>query len=113
MSRLSKLKTEFDKVIIKYGDKSCNVMLIKGLNVFTGLSKCHENDNFNRKLGREIALGRAEFASKLVSGEKNSRNNTSFGEHEAKFTTSKCGDVTELDDKIIDFLPTRKVVENS
>ena len=70
MSSLNKLKQNFDKVLIKYTENSCNVLLVKGLNVFKGVSKCHENDNFNRKLGRKIALGRAEHAYKVANGAK-------------------------------------------
>ena len=70
MSSLKHLKEKFDRVIIKYTDKSCEVMLVKGLDVYTGASKCHENDNFDRKLGRTIALGRAEFAVELKNGTK-------------------------------------------
>lgn len=70
---LNRIREKFDKVFIRYTDKSCEVLLIKGLTIFKGLSRCHENDNFDRKLGRTIALGRAEFAQKVDSGLRSSR----------------------------------------
>lgn len=114
MSSLKKLKEDFDRVLIKYTDKSCEVLLVKGLSVFSGSSKCHENDNFDRKLGRTIALGRAEFASKVSDGTKQSRGNSYYikekhGVRESlKHSGIKCGDINQVDEIIIDFLPKRK-----
>ena len=113
MSSLSKLREEFDRVLIKYTDNSCDVMLVKGLDVFTGRSKCHENDNFNRKLGRKIASGRAEFAFKVVKGEKSSRDNTCFRDGDCRHNTTRCNDVKDVDKCIINFLPTRAPKQNA
>lgn len=50
--------------VVKQGD-------IVGL----GISLCHpEHDSFNKKLGRKIALGRANHALKVALGEKPGRN---------------------------------------
>lgn len=103
MSSLSSLKEKFDKVLIRYTDNSCEVLLTKGLNVYKGISKCHENDNFNRKLGRTIALGRAEF----VSGETNSRKDL-FADGTAKFSKKRVMDTKELDQCINNFLPKKR-----
>lgn len=73
MSSLKALKEKFDKVYIKYTDKSCDVMLVDGLNIFTGRAQCHIDDNFDKKLGRTIALGRAEFRHKVKHGVKSPR----------------------------------------
>jgi len=112
MSKLSKLKEDFDRVLIKYTDKSCEVLLIKGLNVFSGSSKCHENDNFNKKLGRKIALGRAEFASKVTAGIKTNRGNE-FSTGGFKHLGITCGDTKQVDEHIINFLPNRESQEAS
>lgn len=74
MSKLKKLQEKFDRVLIKYEKNKCDILLVDGLRIFSGTSKCHEGDNFNRKLGRTIALGRAEFAFEAHSGNKTSRN---------------------------------------
>ena len=112
MSSLKKLKEDYDRVLIKYTDKSCEVLLVKGLNVFSGSSKCHENDNFDRKLGRTIALGRAEFAAKVSDGTKQSRGNMFYTQHglneSLKHSGIKCGDVNQVDEIIISFLPKRQ-----
>lgn len=114
MSSLKHLKEKFTKVIIKYTNKSCEVMLVDGLNIFIGKSRCHENDNFDRKKGRTIALGRAEFAYKVDSGEKLARNSKCFisthGVQEVgcRYNSFNYTDVIEVDEHIISFLPTRQ-----
>ena len=117
MSSLKAIKEKFDRVIIKYTDKSCEVMLVKGLEVYGGLSRCHENDNFDRKLARTIALGRAEHESKVASGEKQPReasskkyliSNVEFTDGYKYSQTVKFDDVTKLDEFVVDFLPERK-----
>ena len=105
MSSLKKLKENFDRVLIKYTEKSCEVLLVKGLNVYTGKSRCHENDNFDRKLGRTIALGRAEHASLVDNETKSSRTSKCFLAGGCKYTTASYSDVKELDECIINFLP--------
>jgi hypothetical protein len=69
---LDSLKKEFDLVKIKHYNivpteenphvspyRATHVALVKGLNVYIGIARCFEEDPFNRKIGREIALGRA------------------------------------------------------
>ena len=119
MSSLKHLQEKFTKVIIKYTNKSCEVMLVDGLNVFIGKSRCHENDNFDRKKGRTIALGRAEFAYKVNSGEKLARNSKCFisthgvPEVGCRYNSFNYTDVNQVDEHIISFLPTRRSQEAS
>lgn len=106
MSSLKQLREQFTKVLIRYTNKSCTVMLVDGLNVYKGKSHCHESDNFNRKLGRTIALGRAEFAFKVDKGLITGRKNKHYlGEEVHLHNTFKYGDVKEVDECIINFLP--------
>jgi hypothetical protein len=60
---LDTLKTQFDKVCLKHvrEEKSAITVavLVKGNKAYVGASKCHEGDNFNREIGRNISLGRA------------------------------------------------------
>ena len=105
MSSLKQLREQFTKVLIRYTNKSCTVMLVDGLNVYKGKSHCHESDNFNRKLGRTIALGRAEHAFNVLNGTKEGRENQEFncdGTH--RYYAITHGDVKELDQCIINFL---------
>ena len=111
MSNLRQLKERFERVLIKYSKNSCEVLIVDGLNVFAGQSKCHDNDSFNRKLGRTIALGRAEFAYEVSSGEKTPRENTCFQDGSCKSSGIKCADTKQVDEIIIRFLPTRKKQE--
>ena len=112
MSSLNQLRETFDRVVIKYTDNTCEVMLVKGLYVFTGKSRCHGNDNFNKKLGRTIALGRAEFASNVTLNNKATRSSMmktlSNGETMRCYSTKFCGDTSRVDEAIIKFLPTRE-----
>ena len=119
MSSLRHLQEKFTKVIIKYTEKSCEVMLVDGLNIFTGRSRCHENDNFDRKKGRTIALGRAEFAYKVNSGLKEPRDSKCFisthgvPEVGCRYNSFAYTDVNQVDEHIISFLPTRQSQEAS
>lgn len=62
-SNLDTLKKQFDKVYLKHirEDKSAITVaiLVKDNQGFVGASKCHEGDNFNREIGRNVSLGRA------------------------------------------------------
>lgn len=75
------LKQGFDKVEIVHFNsetyKGTHAALIKGDKVYVGFAKCHEDDQFNRKRGREIALGRAMHSWKVDSGITPSRKNGS------------------------------------
>ena len=108
MSNLAQLKENFDRVLIKYSENSCEVLIVDGLNVFAGQSKCHDNDSFNRKLGRTIALGRAEHAFHVSRGSKASRENVCFQDGSCKSSGIACADTKQVDDIIIRFLPQRK-----
>ena len=115
---LENLKKNFDRVIITHqkegNNKGTKVVLVKGLKLFIGESKVHENDSFNRKLGRVIASGRAEFAFKVENGEKPAR---TFKSTEYKATplnkTITCKDTKELDNVILTYLPEHKAKEAS
>jgi hypothetical protein len=69
---VSDLKQGFDRVEIKHFNsktyKATHVALVKNSTVYVGTSKCHGDDQFNRKLGREIAIGRAMHAWKVDAG---------------------------------------------
>ena len=112
MSNLKQLREQFDRVIIKYSEKSCEVMLIDGLNAFSGVSKCHENDNFNKKLGRTIALGRAEHAFKIVR-EAAPERSSEFSEGGYKYKIAPFDSKEEVDAYIQEFLPNKKSQEAS
>lgn len=109
MSNLKQLKEQFDKVYIKYDGTSCSVLLVDGLNVFKGTSQCHKEDNFNRKLGRTIALGRAELAYKVGSGDAEPRTgikllSTGFYSEYPKQAIIRCGTPEILEECINSFV---------
>ena len=110
MSSLRQIKEQFERVIIKYTKKSCEVMVVDGLKVYVGSSKCHDNDQFNRKLGRAIALGRAMHAYNVLNNGKNPRNisSLSFADGTSKYNSFSCADTTGVDNLIIGFLPKRE-----
>ena len=66
------LKQGFDRVEIVHFNsetyKATHVALVKNDTVYVGTSKCHEDDQFNRRRGREIAVGRAMHAWKVDAG---------------------------------------------
>ena len=107
MSDLKTLKEKFDKVYIKYTDKSCDVMLVDGLDIFKGRAQCHINDNFNRKLGRTIALGRAEFQYKVNRGIKSQRRRRRLNGGPIRSSTVMCDSEATVNQCITDFLPKR------
>lgn len=113
MSNLRQLKENFDRVLIKYSENSCEVLIVDGLNVFAGQSKCHDNDSFDRKLGRTIALGRAEHAFNVNRGAKLPRENSCFQDGSCKSSGIACADTKQVDEIIIRFLPTRKSQETA
>lgn len=101
---IEKLKEKYDKVLIKHNKegplKGTEVVLVKGLNIYMGSSLLHENDAFDRKRGRTIAVGRAEFARKVSNGEKESRDKR-VGSPES--FTIKCKDAADLEARITAF----------
>ena len=93
---LNKLKEQYDRVIITHNkDVGSRVVLVDGLKMHVGHSMIHSNDTFNRRLGRTIAQGRAEYASKVASGDSTKRKT-------GLSYTVTCGDVKELDEKILE-----------
>ena len=108
---LKRLNKEYDRVIITHNRSedtpSTRVVLIKGLRIHIGIANCAPNDNFNRKLGRIIASGRAEFASQLNSGEKQKRASHDSKKQPMSYTIV-CNDVGDLDNHILGFLPKRE-----
>lgn len=64
---LPKVKKEFDAVRIFYtDDKKTIVVLHRGDIRFVGISLCGRKDQFARKVGRSIAIGRALKAAEIV-----------------------------------------------
>lgn len=53
----------FDKKVMKHftvGEwRGTRSGLVKGLDIFVGIAQCVEQDQFNRRKGRKIALGRS------------------------------------------------------
>jgi hypothetical protein len=116
MTDLERAKRRYDRVLIKYTSNSCEVLIVDGLNVYRGLSRCHEKDTFNRKLGRTIALGRAEFAAKLARGEARNRDsqdraNMIAYQNVRYYSKQVCDNNVDVDQCIINFLPKRNTQE--
>lgn len=85
MQNIDDLKAGFDLVKIKHFNsehyKGTHVALVKDGKVFVGVAKCHVKDQFNRKLGLKISLGRAIFAWKIDAGiEKDRRGLMVYGQ---------------------------------
>lgn len=77
--KLSTLKEQFDRVALKHCTKDGRTprtiaVLAKGDERYVGISYCHDNDQFSRKMGREIALSRALHRFQVNTGEKLERN---------------------------------------
>lgn len=75
---LENLKQQFDRVALKHimeeDTPRTIAVLSKGNERFVGISYCHDNDQFNRRRGREIAINRALHQYKVFAGEKLARN---------------------------------------
>lgn len=71
------LKKQFDKVVLKHNvegpNKGTKAALIKGNSIFLGEARLDQRDNFNRYVGRQIALGRALYEFRVASGKLVSR----------------------------------------
>jgi len=76
---LDKLKTQFDKVMLKHergeGGKGgrTTATLVKGDDCFCGTAFCFAGDQFNRVRGRQIAIGRALHAFSVFTTGKHPR----------------------------------------
>jgi len=73
------LKEKFDRVLLNHemgkngkGGKTSAILVLNGM-AFGGVSICHRKEQFNRALGRQIALGRALHAYHVVTGGKPER----------------------------------------
>lgn len=77
---LEELKSTFDLVTVKHlrsnTYQGTHVALVKDGKVFIGISKCHRKDQFNKRLGLKIAIGRAMHSWKVDAGIEPSRMNT-------------------------------------
>ena len=107
MTKLKKLQEKFDRVLIKYEKNKCDILLVDGLFIFSGSSKCHEGDNFNRKLGRTIALGRAEFAYEAFVGNKTSRSGVKYDKNLKEYSyhsVKECESAAMVDECINNFV---------
>ena len=76
---MNELKKQFDKIYIRHekgedgkGGRS-EAILVKDGNVFGGVSLCHGEDQFNKSLGRQVAIGRALHAMDVFQGKKPAR----------------------------------------
>lgn len=76
---LTALKSKFDKVFVRhertesgFGGRTV-VHLVKDEHVFIGYALCHNDDQFNRHKGRQIAIGRALHAFGVHAGDKDAR----------------------------------------
>ena len=62
---LSELKEEFDQVKLKHfkDERYTVAVLWQGKERYVGVAYCNKGDQFNKKIAREIALGRAYNSS--------------------------------------------------
>ena len=71
-TNIESLKEGFEQIKIKHFNsetyKGTHAALVKEGKVFLGIAKCNPKDQFNRRLGREISLGRALHAWKVDAG---------------------------------------------
>lgn len=107
---LKQARNEFDRVLVTHirtetGAKT-TVILVEGLNMYVGVSKCAPNDNFNRKLGVTIALGRATFEQRLRAGETTARKSHATRTESLSYTQT-FGDVIKLDESVLTYLPKK------
>ena len=101
---------EFDRIVLKHhnkpyadhwkldqgqlgyvGYRAPHAALVKGGVVYVGVAKTNPKDQFNRKLGRKIALGRAFFEYQrqngLVGPRPATRTSRGFTQWAKKFST--------------------------
>jgi hypothetical protein len=69
---IDSLKEGFEQIKIKHhrspAYQATHAALVKDGKVFVGIAKCHGKDQFNKKLGIKISVGRAMHAWKVDSG---------------------------------------------
>lgn len=79
-NQLDVVKQGFDRIQVKHlrsaTYQATHVGLVKGDKVFVGIAKCHKTDQFNKKMGIKIALGRAIHAWKVDAGITRPRSKT-------------------------------------
>lgn len=75
-TNLEELNKQFDRVALKHmvgegkkGPAGATIAVLhKGDHRYVGISACSSKDQFNRRIGRKIALGRALHLFKLSTG---------------------------------------------
>jgi hypothetical protein len=77
--KIETLKKQFDKVYLRYIRPNAQIgttigLIVKGNEAFVGISKCHEGDQFNKEIGRNIALGRAIALHNFPNADYNGAN---------------------------------------
>lgn len=91
-STISQLKQNFKKVFLNYkknedGSIKTTAFLITENSVHIGVSLfSNRGDVFNKSVGRQMALGRAEYAFNVFSGKESSRKSHESRRQELSFT---------------------------
>ena len=99
-SSIPQLKTKFKKVFLNYkkfedGSIRSTAFLVGENCVHVGISMfSNRGDNFNKSRGRQMALGRAEYAFNVFSGTESVRDSHSKRRQELSFTIVAKGDQT-------------------
>ena len=99
-SSYPQLKTKFKKVFLSYkkledGSVRSTAYLISENTVHVGVSLfSNRGDTFNKSRGRQMALGRAEYAYNVYSGTESARDSHSKRRQELSFTIVASGEST-------------------
>jgi len=74
------LRKKFDRVVVRHyrekdGDQFTHAAVVTGTDIFIGISRCDKRDQFCKRIGRSIALGRAihEFHESVGATAKRDR----------------------------------------
>ncbi len=73
--KLDELKLQFDRVKLFHSKEQARsiAVFIKGDVAYVGVAKCATGDDFSKRRGRQIALGRAMFAYNVATGKEQER----------------------------------------
>jgi hypothetical protein len=99
-STIPQLKKKFKKVFLNYkkledGKIQSTAFLVGENCVHVGVSMfSNRGDNFNKSRGRQMALGRAEYAFNVYSGTESLRPSHSKRQQELSFTIVASGEST-------------------
>jgi len=91
-SSITQLKSSFKKVFLSYqksedGSIKTTAFLVTENSVHVGVSLfSNRGDMFNKSRGRQMALGRAEYAFNVYSGKEQSRKSHESRRQELSFT---------------------------